>query len=173
VPQGQGDRRLPPRMLMLQLFQAKVFLDDFDETVLWVNLTMCIYLYLVWAYMHVMAISGWQVDYICNELQSRIGRINCNPDLEAGRHKFKTWTLAMKSWVIVAMKSLGLDKVVYAFNPRTQSQGDLLVQGQPGTKQVPDPGEVENTFYLGHSFCWRPTWGQIHTSLYIFFFLIR
>ena len=38
----------------------------------------------------VVAISGCQLDYIWNELQSRIERLTCDPDLEARRHKFLT-----------------------------------------------------------------------------------
>jgi hypothetical protein len=45
----------------------------------------------------VMAIPGCQLDYIWNELQSRIGRLTCDPDLEAGRYKFLTWILAWRS----------------------------------------------------------------------------
>ena len=45
----------------------------------------------------VMAIPGCQLDYIWNELQSRIGRVTCDPDLEAWRHKFLTWILAWRS----------------------------------------------------------------------------
>ena len=44
----------------------------------------------------VMAIPGCQLDYIWNELQSRIGRLTCDPDLEAGRNKFLTWILAWR-----------------------------------------------------------------------------
>jgi hypothetical protein len=33
-----------------------------------------------------VAIPGCLLDYICNELQSRIGGCTCDPDLEAGRH---------------------------------------------------------------------------------------
>ena len=44
----------------------------------------------------VRAIPGCQLDYIWNELQSRIGGLTCDPDLEAGRHKFLTWILARK-----------------------------------------------------------------------------
>jgi len=35
-----------------------------------------------------------QLDYIWNELQSRIGRLTCDHDREAVRYKFVTWTLA-------------------------------------------------------------------------------
>jgi hypothetical protein len=35
--------------------------------------------------------SGSQLDYIWTELQSRIGRLTCDPDLKAGRYKFLTW----------------------------------------------------------------------------------
>jgi hypothetical protein len=34
------------------------------------------------------------------------------------------------------MKSLGPGKVVYSFNPRRLRQGDLWVQGQPGTSKT-------------------------------------
>lgn len=53
------------------------------------------------------------------------------------------------------MKSLGSGKVVHTFNPRSLRHGDLLVHRQPWTEQVPDPGVVEHTFNLGHTFCWR------------------
>jgi hypothetical protein len=108
-------------------------------------------------FLFVMVIPGCQLDYIWNELQSRIGGHTCDPDLEAERHKFLTWILAWRSWGIVAMKSLGPGKVVQAFNPRRLRQGDVWGQGQPGTKQIPDPGLRANTFNLGHTFCWRPT----------------
>jgi hypothetical protein len=45
----------------------------------------------------VVAIPDCQLDYIRNELQSRIGRLTCDPDLEAGRHKILTWILAWRS----------------------------------------------------------------------------
>jgi hypothetical protein len=41
-----------------------------------------------------VAIHGGQLDYIWNELQSRIGKLNCGPDLVAGIYKFLTWILA-------------------------------------------------------------------------------
>jgi hypothetical protein len=75
--------------------------------------------------MIVMAIPGCQLDYIWNELQSRIGGLTYDPDLKAGRHKFLTWILAWRSRCIVAMKSLGAGKVVHAINPRRIRQGDL------------------------------------------------
>jgi hypothetical protein len=34
----------------------------------------------------VVAIPGCQLDYIWNGLQSRIGRLTCDPDFEAARH---------------------------------------------------------------------------------------
>jgi hypothetical protein len=55
------------------------------------------------------------------------------------------------------MKSLDPDKVVHAFNPRRLRQGDLRVQGQPGTKQVPDPGVVVHTLL-----CATPSAGGLH-----------
>jgi hypothetical protein len=66
----------------------------------------------------VMANPGCQLDYIWNELQSRIGWFICDPDLEARRHKFLTCILAYRSLAIFAMKTLGPHKVVHAFNPR-------------------------------------------------------
>jgi hypothetical protein len=45
----------------------------------------------------VVAIPGCQLDYIWNELQSRIGRLTSDPTLEAGRYKFLTWIFAWKS----------------------------------------------------------------------------
>ena len=34
----------------------------------------------------ILAVPSCQLDYIWNELQSRIGRLTCDPDLEAGRN---------------------------------------------------------------------------------------
>jgi hypothetical protein len=45
----------------------------------------------------VVDIPGCQCDYIWNELQSKIGRLACNPDLEAGRYKFLIWILVWRS----------------------------------------------------------------------------
>jgi hypothetical protein len=44
----------------------------------------------------VMTIAGCQIDNIWNEVQSRIGRLTCYPDLEAGKYKFLTWILAWR-----------------------------------------------------------------------------
>jgi hypothetical protein len=44
-----------------------------------------------------MSVSGCQLDYIWNGLQSGIGGLTCDPDLEAGRQKFLTWILAWRS----------------------------------------------------------------------------
>ena len=38
----------------------------------------------------VVAIPGCQLDYIWNELQSRIGRLTYDPNLEAQKYKFLT-----------------------------------------------------------------------------------
>jgi hypothetical protein len=56
-------------------------------------------------------------------------------------------------WGIVAMKSLGPGKVVHTVNPRRRRQGELWVQGQPETKQVPIQVWWYTTFNLGHT-CW-------------------
>ena len=61
----------------------------------------------------VVAIPGCQLDYIWNELQSRIGRLTCDPDLETERYKILPWILAWRSRGIVAM------------NLRRLKQGDL------------------------------------------------
>jgi hypothetical protein len=45
----------------------------------------------------VMATPDCQLDYIWNELQSRIGELTYGLDLEAGRHEFMIWTLAWRS----------------------------------------------------------------------------
>ena len=116
-----------------------------------------------------MAIPDCQLNYIWDELQSRIGGFIWDPDLEDGRHKFLTWILAWRSWGIVTMKSLGSGKVVHTFNPSKLRQRDLWVQGQPGTKQVPDPGVVAHTFNLGHTFCWRHTKGHWQKEGLLFF----
>ena len=71
-------------------------------------------------YACVVAICGCQLDYMWKELQSRIWRLTCDPNLEAGRYKFLTWILALRSWGLVAM------------NPRKLRQGDLWVQGHLG-----------------------------------------
>ena len=102
-------------------------------------------------------IPGCQLDCIWNELKFRTGELTCDPDLEAERYRFLIQIIAWKSSGIGAKKSLGLGKVVQAANPRRLRLGDLRVQGQPVTKQVPDPGMVEYTFNLNQTFCWRPT----------------
>jgi hypothetical protein len=60
-------------------------------------------------------------------------------------------------------------KPAHACNPKRLRQGDPWVQGQPGTKQAPDPGMVVHTFNLGHTFCWRPTWGHWKKEDWLFF----
>ena len=45
----------------------------------------------------VVTIPGCQLDDIWNELQSKIGRLTCDPNLEVGRYKFLTWILAWES----------------------------------------------------------------------------
>jgi hypothetical protein len=66
--------------------------------------------------MTLVAIPGCQLDYIWNELKPRIGKLTCDPNVEAGRYKFLTWILAWSSWV--------------AMNPRRLRQGDLWVQSK-------------------------------------------
>jgi hypothetical protein len=50
-----------------------------------------------------------------------------------------------RSWGIVAMKSLGPDKVVHTFNPRSLRQIDLWVQDKPGTEHASNTGMVVHT----------------------------
>ena len=45
----------------------------------------------------VVAIPHCQLDYIWNELQSRIGRLTYDPNLQAEKYKFLTWILAWRS----------------------------------------------------------------------------
>jgi hypothetical protein len=45
----------------------------------------------------VVAIPGCQLDYIWNELQSRIGRLTSDPNLDDGRYKFLTYILVSRS----------------------------------------------------------------------------
>ena len=45
----------------------------------------------------VVTIPGCQLDYIWNELQSRIRRLTYDPNLEAQRYNFLTWILAWRS----------------------------------------------------------------------------
>jgi hypothetical protein len=42
-------------------------------------------IYLLYNFIAVVAIPGCQLDYIWNELQSRIGRLTSDPNLEVGR----------------------------------------------------------------------------------------
>lgn len=107
-----------------------------------------------------MAVPGCQLDYIWNELQFGIRGLTCGPDLEVRRHKYLTWILVWKSWGIVAMKSLGPDKVVNTFNPRRLRQGDLWVQSQPGTLQVP----IQAWWYT--PLIWAtPSSGDLHKNI--------
>ena len=101
---------------------------------------------------HCNGYPGCQLDYIWN---GRAHLWSRSWVWKAGRNRFLTWILAWRSWGIVAMKNLGPGKVVHAFNPRRLKLLNLQVQGQPGTKQVPDPGMVVQAFNLGHTFCWR------------------
>jgi hypothetical protein len=106
----------------------------------------------------VVAIFGCQLDYMWNELQSRIGSLTCDPDLEAWRYKFLTWILAWRSWGIVTM------------NPRRLRQGDLWVQSHLGQSKsqiqvwwhksliwaTPSIGDIRTSM---HSCCW-PSMGS-------------
>ena len=83
-----------------------------------------------------------------NELQSRNGGHTCDPDLEAGRHKFLTWILAWRSWGIVAM------------NPRRLRQGDLWVQGHLGQSK----SQIQAWWYT--PLIWAtPSAGDLHKDI--------
>ena len=81
-----------------------------------------------------MAISGCQLDYIWNELQSRIGRLTYDPNLEAQRYKCLTLILVWKSWSIVAK-----------------------TRRSPSSRSFGIKGMEAHTFNLGHTLCWRTT----------------
>ena len=70
--------------------------------------------------------------------------MNYSPEMEGAlvrlEDRILTLILTWSSWGIVAMKSLCPGKVVHTFNSRRLRQADLWVQGQPGTKQISDPG---------------------------------
>jgi hypothetical protein len=85
-----------------------------------------------------VAIPGYQLDYIRNELQTRIGGLTCDPGLEAGRHKFLTWILAWRSWGIVAMKILGPVKVMY----KSHSSGTCF-EGKKGSWRAAEAWHCE------------------------------
>jgi hypothetical protein len=92
-----------------------------------------------------VVIPGCQLDYIWNELQSRIGRLICDPNLEAGRKK-------------VSDLDLGMEILRYnGYESQKIKTGRSLSSRSSGTKQVSDPGMVAHTFNLGHTFGWRPT----------------
>jgi hypothetical protein len=100
-----------------------------------------------------MAIPGYHLDYVWNELQSRNGGQSCDPVLEGRRHRLLDIYIFRHS----GMKSLRPGKVIDPFNPRKLCQTDLWVQGQPGTKQDPDPG------VLVHTLIWAtPLAGGLH-----------
>jgi hypothetical protein len=96
----------------------------------------------------VMAIPGCQLDYIWNEWQSKIRRITCNPDLEAGRHKFLTWILVWRSWGIGAM------------HPRRLRQEDLWVQGHLGHSKY----QIQVWWYTP-LICVTPSAGSLHGAI--------
>jgi hypothetical protein len=81
-----------------------------------------------------------QLDYIWNELQSRIGRLTSDPNLETERYKFLTWILALE---ILRHSGYEFQKI---------KAGRSLSSRSSGIK-----GVAIYTFNLGHAFCWRPT----------------
>ena len=58
---------------------------------------MCVHSHMCMSMHTVVAIPGCQLDYIRNELQSRIERLSSDPNLEAGRYILLIWILAWKS----------------------------------------------------------------------------
>lgn len=66
-----------------------------------------------------VAIPVYQLYYMWNELQSKIGGHTSDPDLEARRHRLLNQILTWESSGIVAMKILGPGQVVHAFSPRS------------------------------------------------------
>lgn len=82
-----------------------------------------------------MAIPGCQLDYIWYELQSRSGRSHLYSRSWGCKTQASEPAIGIENLRHVVMKSLGLGKGVYAFNPRRLKQAELWVQGQPETKQ--------------------------------------
>ena len=70
----------------------------------------------------VVAIPGCQLGYIWNYLQSRIGRLACDTNIEAQRYTFLTW-----AWH-------GDLEAEWLWIPEELIQGDLWVQGHLGLK---------------------------------------
>jgi hypothetical protein len=95
--------------------------EDPKQAHLPANYLYWLFLAVTWLYLEWTTIQNWKA--------------TCNPDLEAGRHKFLTWILAWRSWGLVAMKNLGPGKIVQTFNPRRPKQGDLWVQGKVSLEQ--------------------------------------
>ena len=62
-----------------------------------------------------MVIPSCQLDYIRGELKSRNGGHTCDPDLEAGRHKFLIQILKHSGH-----ESLGPSKDIHFFDPRRE-----------------------------------------------------
>jgi hypothetical protein len=65
---GHGLASIQRLMLIIVSFYKHISLEDTKEIIV-----------------VVVAIPGCQLDYIWNELQSRIGRLTSDPNLEAGR----------------------------------------------------------------------------------------
>jgi hypothetical protein len=85
----------------------------------------------------VVAIPGCQLDYIWIELQSRIGKLTSDPNLEAGRSKFLTWILVWR------YSGYELQKIKTGISLSSRSSGMK--------------GVLAHTINLRYTFCWRPT----------------
>ena len=93
----------------------------------------------------VVAIPGCQLDYIWNELQSRIGRLTSDPNLEAGI-EVSDLDLDME---ILRHSSYGFQKIKTGRSPNSRSSGIK--------------GVVAHTFNLCCTFCWKPYKDTIRT----------
>jgi hypothetical protein len=90
----------------------------------------------------VVAILGCQLDYIWNELQSRIGRLTSDPYLEAWRSLSGSWYGDLEPyWLWIPEDSIS------EFKEHTFNLGYTFSSEFKGV--------VEHTFNLGYTFCWR------------------
>ena len=88
----------------------------------------------------VVAIPGCQLDYIWNELQSSIGRLTSDPNLEAGR------------FLGVSDLDLGMEILRHSgYEFQKIKTGRSQSSRSSGIK-----GVMEHTFNLDYTFCWRP-----------------
>jgi hypothetical protein len=78
----------------------------------------------------------------------------------------QNWKAHLWSWscgwkIRVSDLDLGLEILRHSvYESQETNMKRSLSSRSSETKQVPDPGVVVCTFNLGHTFCWRPTWGH-------------